>query len=107
MIDSPARDRNDSRFQNPAECGRLHGVIISAAVDLLCGNAVNGKTLPVRPGTELSTVRDKLAENRDITEVVFEEGTYGGGLQIDAVKAADGGSAVAADPGRRRGEGDL
>ena len=47
--------------------------------------------LLVRPGTSLSSVRERLAGDTGITEVVFEKGTYAGGLHLDGGKA---------DPGR-------
>src|SRR5687768_10964538 len=62
-------------------------VVMVAA--LLPRAPVGAETLLVKPGTELSTVREKLAGGERITEVVFEAGTYPGGLYVEGPKGAE------------------
>jgi hypothetical protein len=46
-------------------------------------------TLTVKPTEQLSAVRERLAADARITEVVFEKGVYCGGLSVDGAKGTD------------------
>jgi hypothetical protein len=63
-----------------------------------------GSTINVKPTESLSAVREKLAADASITEVIFEKGVYFDGLYVEGPKGADLRAAPAADPLRRRAE---
>jgi nitrous oxidase accessory protein NosD len=57
---------------------------------LLISTAMSGGgTVRVKPTEPLSAVREKLAADASITEVIFEEGVYLGGLAVDGPKGTD------------------
>src|SRR5688572_7465259 len=61
-----------------------------AVAAALCTQPVTAaEALVVRPGTDLAGVGAKLANDPGITEVVFEGGTYEGGLRVEGGKGAD------------------
>src|SRR5262245_58792304 len=64
-------------------------------VRLLClatfatATALLGETLHVKPSEALSRLGEKLIIDASITEVIFEEGIYSGGLHVREPKAID------------------
>src|SRR5687767_10018696 len=60
-----------------------------AAAALLPQPVTAAEVLVVRPATDLAGVREKLANDPGVTEVVFEGGTYEGGLRVEGGKGAD------------------
>jgi Right handed beta helix region/Periplasmic copper-binding protein (NosD) len=51
--------------------------------------ATAGSAVQVKPTDPLSTLHDKLATDASITEVIFEAGTYFGGLHVRGAKEVD------------------
>lgn len=80
--------------------------LLAAALLLLSAAISAGSTLNVKPTEPLSVVRDKLAADAGISEVVFAEGVYSGGLSVEGpqgtdfsrrpllIRAADGASVI-------------
>ena len=48
-----------------------------------------GDPLHVKPTESLSNLRERLANDTSITEVIFEKGVYSGGLHVSGPKATD------------------
>ena len=61
------------------------GAVLGAA--LLPQSAADAGPLRVQPAESLSTLREKLASDASITEVVFEAGTHSGSLDISGSKS--------------------
>ena len=64
-------------------------ISLVASSFLLSAAISAGSTLNVTPTEPLSAVRDKLAADAGITEVIFAEGVYFGGLSVEGPKGAD------------------
>jgi len=63
--------------------------LLAAALLLLSAAISAGSTLNVKPTEPLSVVRDKLAADAGIAEVVFAEGVYFGGLSVEGPQGTD------------------
>lgn len=65
---------------------RTQSTLLVAAWLLIPTATSEGSTLSVKPTQSLSAVREKLAADASITEVMFAEGVYFGGLSVEGPK---------------------
>lgn len=68
---------------------RTQSTLFVAAWLLMSTAMSEARTLSVRPTEPLSALSEKLAADASITEVVFAEGVYSGGLSIRGLRGTD------------------
>jgi hypothetical protein len=68
---------------------RTQSTLLVAAWLLIPTATSGGSTLSVKPTESLSAVREKLAADASITEAIFAEGVYFGGLSVEGPKGTD------------------
>ena len=68
---------------------RIQSTLLVIASLLIPTATSGGSTLGITPTESLSTVRDKLRADANITEVVLAEGVYFGGLSVEGPKGTD------------------